>query len=269
MLSTTTALSSALRLYWPVDALCCVGGLRNILYAFGLGYGLSMMSNGALAVGPHLRTLLARAPKSDAAMLPLVGAGLYVAYGARLAGFLLRRQSHASYGSKLADVQAKSTKMPLAARGSVTIFVSASQALYSIPLQLACQSALASQATVPLLGWAALSVSASGLLLETVADEQKMAAKAAAPCAPCTHGLYTRCRHPNYLGEILFHLGMWGLVSPCPVRLQLVGLISPLFMCWVMVGAAKRLDAEGAKKYADNAGYRAWVERTGALLPAM
>lgn len=49
----------------------------------------------------------------------------------------------------------------------------------------------------------------SGLLLEAVADEQKLVAKRAhGASVPVTGGLYGVCRHPNYLGEIVFHLGV-------------------------------------------------------------
>ena len=49
----------------------------------------------------------------------------------------------------------------------------------------------------------------SGLLFEAVADEQKLVAKRAhGASVPVTGGLYAVCRHPNYLGEIVFHLGV-------------------------------------------------------------
>jgi hypothetical protein len=110
-----------------------------------------------------------------------------------------------------------------------------------------------------------------------VADEQKLAAKRADPAAPVTVGLYGApppprprllvswppsglgpmrliepplppssfppgvCRHPNYLGEILFHGGVAGLSAGATGVLHGgAALLGPLFMVSVMVGAAKR-----------------------------
>jgi protein-S-isoprenylcysteine O-methyltransferase Ste14 len=64
-----------------------------------------------------------------------------------------------------------------------------------------------------LIGWAGVALAGVGLLIEAVADEQKLEAKRAAPAEPVMGGLYSWCRHPNYLGEILFHLGVCGLAA--------------------------------------------------------
>ena len=270
-MSTAIALE-ALRLF-PLDGLLCAGGLRNILYAFGLGYGASMMANSFVILAPRLRDLLTiGGPALGAQQLPIAGGVLFFAYGLRLATFLWRRQADASYGSKLSDVQAKSDGMPLVAKASITAFVALSQSFYAMPLLLSCETALKlapETAGVPLGAWSALAVSASGLLLEAVADEQKLAAKRLDPTAPCTSGLYARCRHPNYSGEILFHLGMWGLTAGAPLPTRLLSMGSQGFMTWVMVGAANRLDADGQKKYGERPKYREWRARTGRLLPRL
>jgi len=279
-MTAVTAAAVALRSasLFPIDAVLCAGGLRNILYAFGLGYGLSMMANSALIVVPRLRDLLGvGGPLMGAQHLPIAGGALCFAYGLRLATFLWRRQADASYSSKLSDVRATSQKMPLSARAAITTFVALSQAVYSMPLKLSCDAALLAAPTVahgvPVVGWAALAVSASGLLLEAAADEQKLSAKRLHPRAPVTTGLYARCRHPNYAGEILFHVGLWGVTAAAPLPQGLLCLGGQAFMSWVMVGAAKRLDAEGERKYLKDAGsedaakYARWRSQTGRLIP--
>ena len=45
-------------------------------------------------------------------------------------------------------------------------------------------------------------------MLEAVADQQKQSAKALNPTAFVSTGLYARLRHPNYLGEIVFQVGL-------------------------------------------------------------
>ena len=51
----------------------------------------------------------------------------------------------------------------------------------------------------------------AGVLLEAAADHQKYKFKATerGKTRWCDEGLYTRCRHPNYLGELLFWIGTY------------------------------------------------------------
>ena len=262
----TEMLQGAL-LHFPVDLVCCAGGVKNILYAFGVGYGFSMMSNGAIILWQNAAELSQGISSScSSAWLAALGGGLTCAYGLRLAVFLLRRQMSSSYASKLNEVQDKSDKMPLAVKLSISAFVALSQSLYCMPLQLACAAAAKSE-PAPLLGFAALGLSAAGLVIESVADEQKMSAKELQPSAPVTCGLYSMCRHPNYSGEILFHLGMWGLVAHAPAWQQGLAMLGPGFMVWVMTQASKKLDRTGAEKYVDDAEYKMWFASTPVLLP--
>lgn len=233
-----------------------------------------MMANSTyiLLNGPiHISDLLIAARDGrSSAWVALSGVGLCFLYGARLATFLLRRQISSSYKAKMTEVQEKSDKMPLIARASITAFVAVSQAMYSIPLKLACDTVVDSTSTTnPGLALGALAVSALGLVIESVADEQKLAAKAIQPKDPVMTGMYSWCRHPNYSGEILFHIGMWGLTAHASLSEQLIAMVSPLFMVWVMLGAAKRLDRTADEKYGDNALYKKWAESTPSLVPGL
>lgn len=91
----------------------------------------------------------------------------------------------------------------LAVRSGVTLFVPATQLATTYALQ-----PLTLAPVMPALGWIGLGVGAAGLLLETIADEQKLAAKSDRPNDPVMTGTYTFVRHPNYLGEILFWAGV-------------------------------------------------------------
>ena len=118
-----------------------------------------------------------------------------------------------------------------------------------------------------------MALAAAGLVLEAVADEQKLASKEVAPSAPVMSGLYRHCRHPNYLGEIAFHFGICGLLAPSIDSSSwsqvLIGAASPLFMIWVMLGAAKRLDKDQAERQKGNDKYEQWVASTHSLLPKL
>ncbi|HEX7597603.1 MAG TPA: DUF1295 domain-containing protein, partial [Polyangia bacterium] len=90
---------------------------------------------------------------------------------------------------------------------------------------------------------AALLVTAAAIAIETVADRQLRAFLRTRrdPEAVLNHGLWGRCRHPNYLGEILFWWGLylfglaaapswaWSIVGPLSITL-LFALISAPWM---------------------------------------
>jgi steroid 5-alpha reductase family enzyme len=113
-------------------------------------------------------------------------------------------------------------------------------------------------------GLAAL-VAGGALILETAADEQKRRRKAV--CAPgefVAAGLWSRCRHPNYLGEVGF---WWGVFF--------FALGAGWAQSWTAVGAAAMtllfrlvsvplMDRRLAGRYP---GYAAWARRVPALLP--
>jgi steroid 5-alpha reductase family enzyme len=61
------------------------------------------------------------------------------------------------------------------------------------------------------LDWAAVVVTGGGVLLEAAADLQlrRFVRGRRDPAAVLDSGLWALCRHPNYLGEILFWWGLW------------------------------------------------------------
>ena len=143
-----------------------------------------MVTNGVAAAA-------VAAPAGGPSALGLAGSALYGAYGLRLTSFLLRRQSDAAYKPKWDSVQEKSDRMGLGGRLGVVTFVSLTQAAYALPITNAVKSSPAPgsgggmAATV---GWVGVGLAAAGLLLEHLADEQKLAAKRADPSAPVTTG---------------------------------------------------------------------------------
>eukprot|EP00927_Polykrikos_kofoidii_P038967 TRINITY_DN33400_c0_g1_i1.p1 TRINITY_DN33400_c0_g1~~TRINITY_DN33400_c0_g1_i1.p1 ORF type:complete len:286 (+),score=28.83 TRINITY_DN33400_c0_g1_i1:51-860(+) len=243
---------------FPVFLSCCSGGLRKIIYAFGLGYGLCMFAGGFAT--------LSQAPTST---WSTCGCSLYMAYGGRLVSFLLRRQLSDVYNSSKhgAELNAKMEKTPLVVNTFVCVFVSLTQIATTYALQ---PVALASN--MPVAGYASLGIGWLGLLLETVADEEKLAAKKSQPDAPVMTGTYSIVRHSNYLGEILFWAGNMGaaqiaLPSKSPLLERVGGAVGPILMIWVMLNAAKTLDKKGIDKYKDNVAYKAYVARTKSLFP--
>jgi len=167
------------------------------------------------------------------------------------------------------ELNARMDKTPLPAKCAVTLFVS----LFNTATCYALQPLVASPGLSPA-GWAGLGVGWVGLLLETVADEQKLSAKQAQPDEPVMGGMYGIIKHPNYLGEILFYIGILGaahaaLPSNAPWLHHLKSKVGPCFMIHTMFNAAKRLDKKAETKYADNDKYKAYSERTRSLFPGL
>lgn len=242
---------------WPIFFICCSGGLVKIVYAFGYGYGVSMFAQGFLAY-------VIAGGMPDAAF----PAALYAAYGWRLATFLFRRDHsdaflRSSHGQSLEDAMRTT---PLLIKFNVVFFVSLVQQATMLTLDTICR-----HRGFRGLGRLAFGIALGGLLLEAAADEQKLYYKTLEPELPVTTGLYSIVRHPNYSGEILFWLGVVGmcLASSDMRTRKIVFSAGPLFMCWVMLGAAKRLDAKNLNRYSEVPGYVQYAESTSSLLPGV
>lgn len=109
----------------------------------------------------------------------------------------------------------------------------------------------------------ALGLFASGL--ELAADEQRRAFAAAKPGALVDAGLWAWCRHPNYLGEILFWVSLWLFgVAASPGDFWWTALgpvaIAALFL-FASIPMMERRNAERRP------GWAAYAARTPRLLP--
>lgn len=247
---------------WPVTFVACSGGFSNIIYAFGVGYGASMVANAGLTAA-----IVRYHHKVPLTPFGLACTGLYAAYGFRLTSYMVRRQSDESYAPKLASLQLKSDMMSVGSKFALVCGVSFAQALYALPLAVATsQRALRARPAIRAVGWAGVGLAAVGLAVEHVADEQKLEAKRVAP-GPVMTGLYSTCRHPNYFGELLFHGGV-SCMGAAGTPLQVVACVVPtFFMASVMMNSSRRSDRESDHKYASFPGYAAWAAQTPVLVP--
>ena len=112
-------------------------------------------------------------------------------------------------------------------------------------------------------GASALGLFAAGL--ELAADEQRRAHASARPGALMDVGLWALCRHPNYLGEILFWVSLWlfGLAAD-PGAFWWTAL-GPLAIIGLFVGASIPLIEE--RNAARRPGWAEYAARTPRLLP--
>ena len=115
-----------------------------------------------------------------------------------------------------------------------------------------------------------LSLISLGAVLQATADHQKQRHKAInGPESFCADGVYKICRHPNYLGEIIYHLGV--LVSgyslfPSIRRWLLIGAV-PLFFSSFMLFVTHDMAGKQEQKYTSNTNYKEYQSRVCKLIP--
>ena len=199
-------------MYWnllgillAVCAVACCVGFYKFVYFLSIGYGFAVAAGGVATLVMYLVN-----PSATPLWIVLVQTALFVAYGARLSGFLLVRELK-NVTFKKTDV-AKETlakndekKMPVFVLATIWVFVSILYVAQVSPMLFRYANGSA-DVVVPVVGFA---ISIFGLVLEAVADKQKSAQKKENPKAVATKGLYRIVRCPNYLGEMTFWTGVF------------------------------------------------------------
>ena len=264
---------------WAVAAASCALAFVRQAYVFSLSYGLAMAAIGGIALA---------IPSSS--MLLSAHAALVCLYGLRLFAFLFWRQfgQDSGWGRRVAALD----KTPRLERVPVILSTSLFYALLASPLLFHVQSGGFRSAPSSAIASAGCVVAAVGLVLEAVADQQKSLFKIALRTAgaadrPFTGGVYAFSRHANYLGEIVFWVGVTMVGLPALLApgvrwyariaraiSMVLGLIGIVF---IMTSATKRLEGKQATNAAtvwpvlgkdgELDSYKKYVERSGALVP--
>lgn len=138
----------------------------------------------------------------------------------------------------------------------------AAAAVLQVPIALAA-AAPWPPAPIALLG---LSIALAGLAVEAVADAQLRAFRRRAGHGQvCDTGLWAHSRHPNYLGEFLFWLGLALLALPAPFGP--LALIGPAFIYWLLVHVSGIPPLEAAMLRSRGMAYAAYQRRVPAFFP--
>ncbi len=123
--------------------------------------------------------------------------------------------------------------------------------------------------------WAAVGVLTwvVGFAFEVIADAQKSRFNA----DPDNRGkfirlgLWSRCRHPNYFGEIVLWVGVALIAAPVLRGWQWVTLGSPVFVAVLLtrVSGVPLLEEKADKKWGGSDGYEAYKANTPVLIPRL
>ena len=110
-----------------------------------------------------------------------------------------------------------------------------------------------------------------GFSIEVIADQQKTNFKddPANKDSFITVGLWSWSRHPNYFGEMVLWIGIAIIAFPVLIGWQLVALISPIFVVFLLtrISGITMLESRGYKKWKDDPAYIDYLERTSVLVP--
>lgn len=252
-----------LGIFFALSLLVCLCGFKKYVYFMSIGYGFSVAIIGAAMA---VMSLVGGYP--SAGIAHYIQFALFVIYGFRLSGFLLIREiKNASYRKTLAEATGDESKMPIFVKFFMWIFMGV--------LYVAQTSGVAfrlfngAESTVCL--WIGIAISAFGIILEAVADQQKSKQKAERPDMVATKQLYKIVRCPNYFGEILFWTGV--TVSALDI-LQGVGqwitvIIAYILIVFIMFNGAQRLEKRQMARYGDNEEYKAYADKTPIIIPLL
>lgn len=245
-------------LFFALSLLVCLCGFKKYVYFMSIGYGFSVAIIGAAMIVMSLLGIY------DAGLPHYVQFVLFIIYGFRLSGFLLIRElKNAAYRKTLKE--ATGDEIPVFVKFFMWVFMAA---LYVSQTSGVSFRLFNGCATSPI-QWVGICISLGGIILETIADQQKSAQKAKRPDMVATEQLYKIVRCPNYFGEILFWTGV--TVSSLDA-LQGVGqwimvVIAYIAIVFIMFNGAQRLEKRQMGRYGNMPEYKAYADKTPIIIP--
>lgn len=258
---------SLLGILLAVCAVMCAVGFYKFVYFLSIGYGFAVAGGGIAIFVMYLIN-----PSATPVWLVLVQMALFIAYGARLSGFLLVREwKNASFRKTdvAKDTLAKNNekKMPVFVLAAIWICVSVLYVAQVSPMLFRYTNA-STDILVPVVGFA---VSGFGLILESVADNQKSAQKKVRPDMVAMDGLYKMVRCPNYLGEIIFWTGIFisGVTTYATIGQWITAVLAYICIVYIMFNGAQRLEKRQMARYGNEKEYNDYANRTPIIIPLL
>ena len=239
-----------------------VSGLGWIyfIYFFSIGYGFGVS---ALAV------TLAIVFK-DVLTLPtaLLCAVMFI-FGCRLGLYLLTREKRSTEYRKILYGPDAAKKKPLFVVIVVWIFCALLYVGQVSPVAFYLANSAEGAPVNEVWTWIGAVMMAIGVLLESVADAQKKAAKKINPKKFVTTGLYKVVRCPNYLGELVIWTGSFIVCfgACCSVWQWIIAAIGYIGIVYVMFSGARRLEVRQAVTYGADPEFQEYIKKTPILLP--
>jgi len=245
---------------WGVTVIAAVGccmGFKEFVWFMSVGYGFAVMCIGIF----HLVFGLINGTLTAATA---VMAALFVIYGYRLGGYILKRElTNAAY-KKTLESTGSTKAMPI----PVSVFMW----VYSMLMYTAQTSAVTyrimNRANDNVFAWIGIAIMACAILGEATADKQKSAAKKVNPKRFCDTGLYKYVRCPNYFSEVMFWVGVTvSGIGAVQGAQWLIVLIALCLITFVMYNSAQRLELRHEKTYGLDPEYQKYSDTVPLLFP--
>lgn len=255
---------SYLGIILAVCAVLCAVGFYKFVYFLSIGYGFAV-AGGGIAI---LIMALTNGWSEGVLWLALLQCVLFLAYGIRLSGFLLIREiKNAAYRKTLKEATGDDKKMPIFVLVAIWVCVSVLYMAQVSPMFFRYYNG-AKDMVVPVIG---AIVSVLGLILESVADNQKSTQKKENPDMVATKGLYKIVRCPNYLGEIIFWTGVFisGFTAYTGVGQWIMAIVAYIAIVYIMFNGAQRLEKRQMERYGNDEAYNTYADKTPIIIPLL
>lgn len=240
-----------------IAALGCCMGFKEFVWFMSVGYGFAVMCIGIF----HLIFGLIN---GSLTLATGIMAALFVIYGYRLGGYILKRElTNAAYKKTLESTgSAKAMPIP------VSLFMWAYSMLMYTAQTSAVTYRIMNRANDNVFAWIGIVIMACAILGEATADKQKSAAKKVNPKRFCDTGLYKYVRCPNYFSEVMFWVGVTvSGIGAVQGAQWIIVLIALCLITFVMYNSAQRLELRHEKTYGLDPEYQKYSDTVPLLFP--
>ncbi len=240
-----------------VAAIGCCMGFHEFVWFMSVGYGFSVMCIGIF----HLIFGALNGVLTPAGM---VLSALFVVYGYRLGGYILKRElTNAAYRKTL-ESTGSAKRMPL----PVSAFMWIMMMLMYTAQTSAVNYRIMNRAGDNIFAWIGIAVMILAIIGEATADRQKSAAKKLNPRRFCDSGLFKIVRCPNYFSEILFWTGVSiSGIGAVQGRQWIIVIVALILITYVMYNSAQRLELRHEKSYGLDPEYQKYSDTVPLLFP--
>ena len=251
-----------LGVFFLVALAVCLVGFYKYVYFLSIGYGFAVLGIGVTMA------IMGAMGIFNMALPHYILCALFVVYGFRLSGFLLIREiKNASYRKTLKEATGEESAMPIFVKFAIWVCVAALYVAQTSPVFFRVLNG----GEVSAFTWVGIAICIGGIVLETIADNQKSAQKKVRPNMVATQGLYKMCRCPNYFGEIIFWTGIFvsSLDILTGIGQWLMAVISYICIVFIMFNGAQRLEKRQMARYGNDKEYNDYANKTPIIIPLL
>lgn len=235
-------------------------GFRKTLWFISIGYAFSISAMVIVTVFVYRdQTTLISALQNVALLL----------WSLRLGVYLIRREAAATMPASVNDQVARAQALPLLVKFFIWISVSLLYVTMYAPALFMLTTPAQPTGLGAMVAWLGILTLYGGLIIESIADQQKSTFKLQSPGKFCNIGLYRFVRCPNYLGEIMVWAGSWviGASIYTGVLQWVISGIGLVCITLIMMGSTKRLEKGQSERYGHLAEYQQYVKTIPVLFP--